>query len=141
MSDTFFGFRDDRDLSLSRQYRNFLEGRDSVQLKKYFYCLRPALALLWLRQDHPGPVPMALPELLAAVEIPSDIRNGIAALLDRKSETNELGKGPRVPPLNAFIEDEMRRAEDYSADNPSAAPDIQGEAEALFREILLGGAL
>lgn len=126
-------------LSIARsQYRSFLEGRDAVILKKYFYCLRPALALIWLRQDHPGPVPMALPDLLAGVEIPRDIRDGIDALLVRKSEVSELGKGPRVPMLNAFIEAEMQRAAEHAKNNPSAAPDIREEAEALFRDLVIG---
>lgn len=126
-------------LSIARsQYRNFLGERDSVQLKKYFYCLRPALALLWLRQDNAGPVPMALPELLAAVDLSKEVRNEIDALLARKSVTNETGKGPPVPALNAFILDEMRLAEEQHARNePTAVADIQNAAEALFRHIVL----
>lgn len=125
-------------LSIARsQFRSFLEGRDDVLLKKYFYCLRPALALTWLRQDHPGPVPMALPELLAGVEIAQDIRDEIDALLVRKSQASELGKGPRVPALNAFIEQEMQRAAEHAKNNPSAAPDIREEAETLFRDLVM----
>lgn len=126
-------------LSIAKsQYRNFLGDRRSVQLKKYFYCLRPALALLWLRQGHSGPVPMALPDLLAAVDLAENIRSEIDALVVRKSAASETGKGPPVEALNAFISDEMRLAEEHVRDNPTVAPDIRDAADAVFREIVMG---
>lgn len=126
-------------LSIAKsQYRNFLGDRDSVQLKKYFYCLRPALALLWLRQGLAGPVPMSLPDLLAAVDLAETIRSEIDALLARKSAASETGKGPPVAVLNAFILDEMTHAEEHAKNNPTAAPDIEDAADALFREIVMG---
>jgi predicted nucleotidyltransferase len=40
-----------------------------VNLKKYFYVARPAVALLWLEQREETP-PMSLPSLLDGVQLP-----------------------------------------------------------------------
>lgn len=44
-----------------------MAGRETVRLKKYFYSLRPALALRWLRSNAAMP-PMDLPASAAGIE-------------------------------------------------------------------------
>ncbi len=91
-------------LSMARtNYRVFLKG-DEVYLKKYFYVLRPILACRWIL-DKGTPPPMLFEEL-AAAELPASIRPQVGELLRLKRETPEIGTGPRVDALNAFIEQE-----------------------------------
>ena len=53
----------------ARNYREHVDGRKEVRLKKLFYALRPAVALRWLRR-HPDQAvaPMHLPTLLEACD-------------------------------------------------------------------------
>jgi predicted nucleotidyltransferase len=53
-------------LSVSRRLWNeFVEGREDVNLKKYFYILRPALCIAWIRERTGEIPPMSLPDLMA----------------------------------------------------------------------------
>ena len=73
-----------------------------IRLKSYFYALRPALALLWLR-CHRTPPPMSLPALLDGVLIPSDVTTDIEALQQRKAVACEADVVPRQPVVDAFL--------------------------------------
>ena len=127
-------------LSLARsQYGRFIRGRETVRLKKYFYSLRPALALLWLRSNRRGLVPMSLPRLLDGVSLGRDLGAHVEALLDRKMRGGELGEGPRCPPIDQFVEDEVARAERRRGGRRRPAPGLVRRADALFQGVVLGG--
>lgn len=123
--------------ALARRQRELLGGdRQMVRLKRYFYVIRPALACTWLAQNA-GPfrrLPMALPDLLAGVEIPAAVRAAIDDLLAQKGVTAELGDGPRVPVIDAFVE----QAIDGQTEPPLKEPtqSLVWRADALFREIV-----
>lgn len=107
-----------------------------MPIKKYFYSLRPALALMWLDQRPTESVPMALPELCAGLRLPNAVSDFLDELLRRKAVTRELGSGPREPALDRFIRDAMTAAE-YRIQTlapPKARP--LDAANALFRDIL-----
>ncbi len=70
-------------------------------LKSYFYALRPALALLWLRQRGTPP-PMDLPALLSAGVAPPAMAARIEALRQQKAAT-EADLTPRLPALDVFL--------------------------------------
>lgn len=59
------------------------EADGAIWLKSYFHALRPALALLWLRQ-HGTPPPMDLPALLSAGVAPPAVAARIEALRQQK---------------------------------------------------------
>lgn len=120
------------------QYRRFLHGRAEVPLKKYFYVLRPALALRWLRLNPGRPVPVALSELRAAVPMPSAVTMFLDDLLARKAVAKELGSSPRIPELDALIDTELESARPHSAAVIQPA-DLLDDANALFRELVLAG--
>lgn len=90
-------------------YREYLQC-GTVRLKKYFYVLRPLLAIRWLEQGR-GMVPMLFREMLDAVLPEEDVRRCIDDLLAAKTGGVELDDGPRVPTLNDFIEAELSRHE------------------------------
>ncbi len=118
------------------QYRRFIDGKSSVPLKKYFYCLRPALALLWLRTHPTAPVPMSLNALREGVTISPETGAFVDDLLRRKAKSKELGKGPRAPALDRMIIHEIETAR---ADLDRLAPtdgSLLDEANSLFREIV-----
>ncbi len=120
------------------QYRRFIDGRERVSLKKYFYSLRPALALYWMRTQDAGRVPMSLPALLAGVALPKEVQSFIADLVAQKKHSKELGDGPRIAALDGFIEAEIAAAEAGAARAPEATEALLAGANKLLREIVLG---
>jgi uncharacterized protein len=94
-----------------RQRRTYFADVRTIELKKMFYALRPAVALRWLRL-HPGQAvaPMHFPTLMAESELPPDILSIIDELLARKAQTRELGHGPLPPPVGALIDAEFALA-------------------------------
>lgn len=88
----------------------WLQGDDEVPVKRYFYALRPALAIRALRRN-PGRRPsMNLQALVFESEVPTSISHMIEELVQAKRETNELGNSRRFAELDALIRDELGRA-------------------------------
>ena len=116
------------------QYQRFIEGQEEVALKKYFYSLRPALALHWLRSNKTDRVPMSLPELLEGIELPADVHQFIAELVERKKVAKELGKGPRIPTLDRYIEGEIATARASLPKKTAPKNEIFAEANRLYRD-------
>ena len=95
-------------LSMAKKnFRGYLQG-DSVRLKKYFYVLRPLLAVRWIDQGRGRP-PMTFDDLLGTVDDPALLAE-VAELLVLKRNADEATYGPRRPVLHRFIETELARA-------------------------------
>lgn len=92
-----------------------------VSSKKYLYALRPMLACYWLEAER-GPVPVEFAKLLAAVELPADVRHAIDALVARKQAGGEMEVGPRDPVLHAFLERQFARYEQQGVRLHDAQP-------------------
>ncbi|MDU1436451.1 MAG: nucleotidyltransferase domain-containing protein [Citrobacter freundii] len=84
-----------------KNFRGYLQG-DDVRLKKYFYVIRPLLAVRWVEAGK-GVPPMRFAELLAGSELDAPLRHEIDELLERKQCAGEAEYGPRRPLLHAFI--------------------------------------
>ncbi len=78
-----------------------------VKLKKYFYILRPLLAIRHIEQGL-GVPPVEFADLVSAVT-PKEIHAPIDDLLDLKINSPEVAFGPPVSTLNAFIDTEIER--------------------------------
>lgn len=118
------------------QYRRYINGRSEVPLKKYFYVVRPVLALMWLRLQPGRPVPMALPELRAGIDLPRELSAFLDDLLARKAVAKELGSAPRLPALDSLIEAEIEAARAGHADPAPKPAELLNEANALFRTLV-----
>ncbi len=114
--------------------------KDQVRLKKYFYVLRPLLAIRYIEQGL-GMPPVEFERLMEAT-LPASLRPIVERLLDMKRTTPELGVGDRVPELNQFIEAEFERhGTDFSGQGrPEAlrAEDVREGLNAIFRATVLG---
>ena len=82
-------------------YREYLKG-DEVKLKKYFYVLRPLLACRWILEKQTPP-PMLFTELMEAC-LEEHMYPIVTDLLAKKATTSELGYGPRIQPLNDYLD-------------------------------------
>lgn len=103
---------------------------DQVRLKKYFYVLRPLLAIRHIEAGR-GIPPVAFEDLVAAVA-PQHLRGAIDDLLALKRSTDELGLGEPVPVIGKFIEEELERH--GTAFSGQGRPELE-EAMAIRREL------
>lgn len=81
--------------------------KDKAKLKKYFYVLRPLLAIRYIEADL-GVPPVEFEKLVEAVA-PEEIRSAIADLLVLKRRTSEMGYGTPIPEVSEFIAAELER--------------------------------
>lgn len=111
-----------------------IDGRADISLKKYFYSLRPALALRWLRLRQPFPPPMDLPALIERIELSAAERQEIARLVVLKSSTREMGQGQSIPLLDTLIREELTAAKKAIAAGLKPPGADEDQADALLRE-------
>lgn len=112
----------------------WLDGVDDVPVKKYFYALRPALAIRVLRLHPEIRPPMNLQSLIGMAELPGVLVSQIDALVAAKAQTNERGNGARAPELDLLIRDEIGRALELSKPDHDARWRV--EADRLFLELV-----
>jgi predicted nucleotidyltransferase len=114
-------------------YRGYLRG-EQVPLKKYFYVLRPLLAVRWLER-YGTAAPIEFGKLLHLVEDNHALLAAIDALLEKKRGAPEMGLAPKVAAIDAFIEAELARLEGFRA-APTINPSSEPALTALFRHML-----
>ncbi len=103
--------------------------KDKVRLKKYFYVLRPLLAIRYIEAGY-GIPPVEFDKLVASVA-PEELHAGIAYLLEIKRNTPELGLGEPIPAIGRFITNELERhGQVFSG---QGRPDILDKREVLDR--------
>ena len=118
-----------------RNYRDYLKS-DTVKLKKYFYVLRPVLACRWILEKQTPP-PMRFCELVDAC-LDEALRPTVAALLQTKMQTSELGYGPRVDTINAYLDATIQEVERSVQALPNDQKAGWEELDALFLQLLRG---
>jgi predicted nucleotidyltransferase len=119
--------------------KNELQG-NQVSLQRYFYALRPVLAIRWiLRRREVPPVAIApLLELLAEEE--QDVRQVVGELVARKAGAEESALVPPIRVLHDFI----RAGIEEGLAKVPAVPVQRGDLEPLdqlFREVIVRAAL
>ena len=118
------------------QWARHIADQTEVNAKKYFYILRPALALRWLRLNPDVLPPMNLQALVAGLDLPDETVREIADLVTRKAELSEIGTGPRIAVIDTLIAEEFALAK--AAKSPAEKRVLAPQAEALFRRIVKG---
>ena len=118
------------------QFRDHIDGRATVSLKRYLYVVRPALALKWIRQHPDRLVPMALPQLLSGLAMQGDAVSAIEDLIARKTRSRELGEGKRSSVLDDLALTEFELAERTAPEPTPMPPDLLDSANSLFRQLV-----
>ncbi len=90
-------------------YRGYLRA-EMVPLKKYFYVLRPLLAVRWIERYDTAP-PIEFSKLLHLIDDRSELLADVHALLQKKSTALERGLSEPIGSINAFVEAESERLE------------------------------
>lgn len=112
-----------------------IKGLTQVRMKKYFYAVRGACAIAWVRRYDEVP-PMTLPALMSHDVIPSDAREITMRLLEAKAAMGELGDGQRQPALDAFIEEQIAWVKANGMDKPVDNVAFTAEANQLLLDAL-----
>lgn len=114
-------------------FREYLQG-DEVRVKKYFYVLRPILAMNWIEKDL-GIVPTDFNVLVDQLVTEPSLKSEIDRLLAAKRAGAELDKGPRIAPISEFVESELARWEQHKTAHHKGTP-FHDKLDELFRESL-----
>lgn len=114
-------------------YRGYLK-RDLVPIKKYFYVLRPLLAIRWI-ETYQEPAPIEFDRLKVLVADDKLLDAQINDLLARKKVSLEKELAPAIPLLNTFIENELERLEHYGERSTKSVAGYDA-LNALFFEVL-----
>ncbi len=114
-------------------YREFLKG-DMVWVKKYFYVMRPLLAIRWIETDS-GAVPMEFEKLVNRCVTDTIVRGAIGDLLERKKAGKELDRQPKIPALSNYIESELAELQRSAPPPVREKPNFESLNE-LFRVAL-----
>ena len=117
-----------------KNFHGYLQG-DEVRLKKYFYVLRPLLAVRWIEAGK-GMPPMRFATLLEGSDLASPLRAEIDALLVLKQTAGEAQYGPRRPLLHAFIQAELARGEIADALPESRSGDVRELDQLLYQTVM-----
>jgi len=107
----------------------------TVKLKRYFYTLRPALVLRWLRMNGGGLVPMNIKPLMAETELPATVSHWIEELIAIKKETGEMGTSERTnAEVDQLLDEEFVAADQFlKITSEKSRPNLQNEADDLHR--------
>ena len=113
-------------------HRAYLK-EEEVWLKKYLYVLRPILACMWIEQDL-GLMPTEFDRLVDQIVTDAPLRSAIEALLLQKKAGFEIDRGPKIPIISAFIDEQLARLSAEHA-RPSITRDA-GRLDEIFRQTL-----
>ena len=101
-----------------------------VKLKKYFYVLRPVLACRWILERQTPP-PMRFSELADAC-LDQSLMPAVSDLLRLKMETPEIGLGPRIDVINAYLDSSIEEIDYLLQTYPSDEKITWDELNKLF---------
>lgn len=108
---------------------------EEVQIKRYFYVLRPVLAARWVWQKQTPP-PTVFAELLPLLEENAPhLRQTVNELIDRKSHATEGAAIERLPELETYLLGQLDEGRLRAGGLPVGYKD-EKRLDAFFREVL-----
>lgn len=114
-------------------YRGYLKA-EMVPLKKYFYVLRPLLAVRWLER-YGSAAPIEFNKLLHLIEGEHMLLADIDTLLAKKRAAPEMGLEKPVASIDAFIETELERLETIAPERAERS-EVMQQLNGLFHRTL-----
>ncbi len=112
-----------------------IKGILTVNLKKYFYAIRGACAIAWIRRYDEVP-PMTLPALMSHDIMPSDVRTKVNEMMTQKATMGEFGHGTRIAVLDDFIEAQLAWVAENGMDKMPDDPAFAADANQLMLDAL-----
>jgi len=115
--------------------KRWMEVDGDVPVKKYFYSLRPALAIRFLRHNQGKRPPMNLDDLIKASDLADNLIADIDELVALKKITNEKSNGIRKSAIDDLIRDELKRATEVSGQSNNDDSSLNS-ADDIFLELI-----
>jgi uncharacterized protein len=115
-------------------FRGYLRA-ELVPLKKYFYVLRPLLAIRWIERYRVA-APIEFQKLLHLVEGNAALVADIEELLKKKRAAPEMGLASPVGSIHRFIEEELQRIEAIVIPKAQAGDEVP-QLNSMFRRCLV----
>lgn len=116
-------------------FREYLQA-NSVRIKKYFYVLRPILAMQWIEKNDSA-VPMEFEVLVNQLIVDDKLKAAIKKLLKDKQKTFESDYLPRVEVISQFIETELARFKNKTQEYKKTETDFS-QLNLFFIDVLNG---
>lgn len=116
-------------------FRTYLQG-ERVNIKKYFYALRPILACKWIETYHTNP-PILFQDLVHDLVREPELQHAIEELLRRKTAGEELSLERRVDVIHHYIEHELQHVTVIAGEAQAEHSDPTDMLDRLFRKYLL----
>lgn len=117
-----------------RNYLDFLQGHD-VKIKRYFYCIRPILACLWIVEHKCFPS-LDFLDLVESTLASGSLKESVLALIQQKKAGVEFGTSVSYQELHHFIETEIERISNIAKTLPDEHVHLIPQLDLVFREIL-----
>ena len=106
-----------------------------IRLKKYFYALRPLLAVRWIEIHRTVP-PIEFSRLLPLIDGDVQLSSEIATLLKAKRISSEMALSAPLPRIQGFIEAELCRLESFKPMGMDQSA-TNAQLDVLFRAVLM----
>lgn len=115
-------------------FRKGLVNDSEINIKKYFYVLRPLLAAMWIADRKTAP-PMTFSDLVTVLEPYPDIEKIITDLWEQKLQLKESDNIKLLPELNDFVQKQIVNC--YSIADRTDDVAIKADMlDAFFRSIV-----
>lgn len=115
-------------------WQDIKESGNFIKVKRYFYALRPALALSWLRRKNSIP-PMNIQEMISELSLPLDFVAEVQSLIEVKMTITESAWMKPEPILDQFLEATLGDATPKPKNKPLNVS-LKAEADRLFRSLI-----
>lgn len=125
-------------LSLLRRQQARLVGPDGgIRIKRYFYVLRPALALRWMRLNQAAMPPMDMAQLRLGCDLSDEVAEALDWLTARKMAVQERAESAvSEPVLDALVAEETEHTSAWLGTTSSAGKSaFWDEANRLHRDL------
>lgn len=122
-------------LSMAKGSYNTYLTDEKVNIKKYFYALRPVFACMWIEKYKTIPS-MEFKKLFKAQKLDNKLKDEIQSLLTRKKSGEELDNEARIELINKFLEEKIKYFEDYVRILPKVLIPKTDLLDFLFKEII-----
>lgn len=110
-------------------YKTYL-CKETVQIKKYFYALRPVLACKWMLNKKTVP-PIEFSTLVQE-ELPEYLKEKVQYLLDIKMHSNEIKEVKQISEVNAYLEHSITDIKTIVKNLPAEEKNSIDELNELF---------
>lgn len=112
----------------------FLQTQGSVRYKKYLYALRATLAARWVACELTQP-PILFSDLVEA-QLDENLVHLVEELVEKKRISSEMGRGPAISQLNAYIEQTLEELYRYAGEVPSLDARDWNELNKAFQQFV-----